>query len=935
MAQDKELEIRLQFLEEAQDYVNTIASGMLGLATAQVDNQRMDAVLRAAHSIKGGAAMMRFQTLSHLAHRLEDFFKVLKTQKPSIDASLESLLLAGVDCLDQAIAVNHQGRDVDEQWLETYANPVFEQLYQRLGEPTPVDTATLLLPEEGQDMVALLFESEVEERLQLLESILADPKKPCLFEELSNMAQDLGDLGEMLQLTAFRSLCESITKNLEATPERVEEIARLALQEWRRSQAAVLVGQVDTLPNQIDLDRGAEVLMQDLMQAGDPLDLMRAGDPLHESLPISEHKSDIQTSDFKTVHLSVSSELIPESAPSTNNKDERENTVRVPIKLLDQLNELFGELTIERNGLNLYIERLRKLVKNLSHRVRSLQRFNTRLPNVCDDSFPNQAGAVPSIAPLPEQRTEPNEGIFHVLPSDVMEDIVRIQEVTDDIDLSLEDTDQTVRELNRTAKQLQTSLNQVRMRPFADLVGRFPRFLRELSLQYGKNVDLKIHGDGTLIDRTILEALSDPLMHLLRNAFDHGIEDPATRQVGAKPEQGAIEITAAHRGNQTIITVSDDGGGINLDKIRQQAKNLGLDAEAIAQASDQELLTLIFEPGFSTAVQVTDLSGRGVGLDVVRTNLRQIRGDIKVETQLGLGTTFTLSVPLTLSVALVLLVESNGMLLAFPNDAIKQIILLNPEQIFTIAGNEVLSWEGNMVPLIRLGDWLEFRCPRKKADNDAMPSMSAPSVLMISQGNEWVGIQVDRCWGEQEVAIRKVEGALAMPPGFSSCTILGDGRVVPLVNAPELLHWIASCKRSYSSEQKDKPPTTTPTKSQKDTILVVDDSINVRRFLSLTLEKAGYRVEQAKDGQDGLEKLLSGLQIRAVICDIDMPRLNGYGLLARVKSNPAFKQLPIVMLTSRSGHKERGLAMNLGATAYFSKPYNEQELLQTLKQLLL
>lgn len=905
MAQDKELEIRLQFLEEAQDYVNTIASGMLGLATAQVDNQRMDVVLRAAHSIKGGAAMMGFQTLSHLAHRLEDFFKVLKTQKPSIDASLERLLLAGVDCLDQAIAVNHQERDVDEQWLETYANPVFEQLYQRLGEPTPVDTATLLLPEEGQDMVALLFESEVEERLQLLESILADPKKPCLFEEISNMAQDLSDLGEMLQLNAFRSLCESITKNLEATPERVEEIAGLALQEWRRSQAAVLVGQVDTLPDQIDLDQGAEVLMQDLMQAGDPLDLMRAGCPLHESLPISEQKSDIQTSDFKTVHLSVSSELIPESAPSTNNKDDRENTVRVPIKLIEQLNELFGELTIERNGLNLYIERLRNLVKNLSHRIRSLR------------------------------RTEPNEGILHVLPSDVMEDIVRIQEVTDDIDLSLEDTDQSVRELNRTAKQLQTSLNQVRMRPFADLVGRFPRFLRELSLQYGKNVDLKIHGDGTLIDRTILEALSDPLMHLLRNAFDHGIEDPATRQVGAKPEQGAIEITADHRGNQTIITVSDDGGGINLDKIRQQAKNLGLDAEAIAQASDQELLTLIFEPGFSTAVQVTDLSGRGVGLDVVRTNLRQIRGDIKVETQLGLGTTFTLSVPLTLSVALVLLVESNGMLLAFPNDAIKQIILLNPEQIFTIAGNEVLSWEGNMVPLIRLGDWLEFRCPRKKADNDAMPSMSAPSVLMIDQGNEWVGIQVDRCWGEQEVAIRKVEGALAMPPGFSSCTILGDGRVVPLVNAPELLHWIASCKRSYSSEQKDKPPTTTLPKNQKDTILVVDDSINVRRFLSLTLEKAGYRVEQAKDGQDGLEKILSGLQIRAVICDIDMPRLNGYGLLARVKSNPAFKQLPIVMLTSRSAQKERGLAMNLGATAYFSKPYNEQELLQTLKQLLL
>jgi chemosensory pili system protein ChpA (sensor histidine kinase/response regulator) len=482
------------------------------------------------------------------------------------------------------------------------------------------------------------------------------------------------------------------------------------------------------------------------------------------------------------------------------------------------------------------------------------------------------------------------------------------------------------------------------MRPLSDLLGRFPRFLRDLSLQYGKNVELKIHGGGTLIDRTILEALGDPLMHLLRNAFDHGIEDPATRQARGKSEQGVIEIRAAYQGNQTLITVSDDGGGIDLDTIRQQAKHLGLDADTIASAENEKLLTLIFEPGFSTAGQVTALSGRGVGLDVVRTNLRQIRGDIKVDTQLGVGTSFTLSIPLTLSVVRVIIVESNKMLLAFPSDAVEEMLLLNPEQILTIAGEEFLSWSEYMTPLIRLGRWLEFRSPHKTADSSATPIMNAPTVLMLALGNERVAIQVDRCWGEQEVAIRQVEGVMpqgssrvgapAMPPGFTGCTILGDGRVVPLVNASELLHWIASCKQSHSSEQDYQPPTTARSKSQKDTILVVDDSINVRRFLSLTLEKAGYQVELAKDGQDALEKILSGLQIRAVICDIDMPRLDGYGLLARIKSNPAFKQLPIAMLTSRSGHKDRQLAMNLGATAYFSKPYNEQELLQNLKQIL-
>lgn len=259
MPQDDEFEIKLQFLEEAEDYLTTIEAVLIGLETALQRNQQMDAVLRAAHSIKGGAAMMGLQTLSHLAHRLEDFFKVLKTQKPAVDSELESLLLSAVDGMRSCIALNRQELKhttvVDEQWLEDHVNPVFEQLYQRLGAPQAEDTATLLLPEnEEQDMVAMIFETEVEGCLQRLESVLSDPEKPCLFEEVSIMAQEFGGLGEMLQIPAFSSLCESITQHLGTYPERVEEIGRLALQTWRRSQAALLVGQVDTLPTQINLN---------------------------------------------------------------------------------------------------------------------------------------------------------------------------------------------------------------------------------------------------------------------------------------------------------------------------------------------------------------------------------------------------------------------------------------------------------------------------------------------------------------------------------------------------------------------------------------------------------------------------------------------------------------------------------------------------------
>jgi len=1118
MSQDKEREIQLQFLEEAQEYLDTIESVLLGLASSHIDAQQMDAVLRAAHSVKGGAGMMGFGTLSQLAHRLEDSFKVMKAQRNSIriDGDLESLLLGAVDRLRHVLQKSRQGTDVDEQWLVTVGNPVFENLHQRLGDPVADDAATMLGSEDGTNVAALLFETEVEGCLNRLEAVLADPQAPCLEEELSIMAQELGGLGEMLQLPAFTQLCESVIQHLEASPLEVRETAQLALNAWRRSSALVLVGQVNSLPTSIDGVKApgayvtqphssptptlaveengygevvaAEFDISDyeewptlLSSTSDEFTEERVAFPslsasgsqevqtdrstlkdgeaepqiaveengygevvaaeFDISAPFSSPRSpevtreeeteervsptalstslsrevlpdlgEVQTTDYRAYGApegaSRRREAKPSPAGGTQPSESQENSVRIPVRQLDRLNDLFGELTIERNGLSLQLGRLRNLIETLSRRVSTLEQSNKSLRTAYDKvatqsadrtaprslmafNAPNaQENALfrpsyntyghDSVVPvhafnadvggpdsvLGDSAKEFRSGFdalemdrysdLHLLSQEVMETIVQIQEVTSDIGLSLEDTDQTARELNQTAKQLQTNLTRIRMRPLSELVGRFSRALRDLSLQYGKLVELKVSGSGTLIDRSILEAMSDPLMHLVRNAFDHGIEDPTTRKTQGKPPTGVIEIKAAHRGNQTIITISDDGKGINLNKIRAKAEAMGLDAELLAAASEDELLSLIFEPGFSTADQVTDLSGRGVGMDVVRNNLKLIRGDIRVDTQPGRGTTFTLTVPFTLSVARVLLVESNGMLLAFPTDVIEEMLLLIPEQVLTTPGSVFLNWEGEMVPLIRLIEWLTFQCPRRAMTPDGVPTISAPTVLMISQGDQLVGMQVDRCWGEREVAIRQVTGPLVMPPGFASCTILGDGKVVPLVDVTSLLRWIASSSGpAVQDVTRERESRTTPNhlpllssaykenletgnlpQSQKDTILVVDDSINVRRFLALALEKAGYLVEQAKDGQDAVEKLLGGLLVSAVICDIEMPRLDGYGFLARIKSDPAYEQLPIAMLTSRSGDKHRQLAMTLGAAAYFSKPYNERELLRIMRQLI-
>lgn len=1005
MLQDKELEIQMQFLEEATDYLNTLEGVLLEIDTSnRIDLDKINAALRAAHSIKGGAGMMGFKSLSHLSHRLEDSFKVLKTKKNSleIDTQLQSLLLSGVDWLRQIVELLAEGNVVEDAWLATFCYPVFDELHDRLGDPTPEDASSMLSPEDGQDVIPLLFATEVEECLQRLESVLADSQQPGLHEEIVIMAAELGGLGEMLQLAAFSKLCESVTQQLEtASSSRIPEIAQLALQAWRRSQALVLTNQLDNLPTELDF--GSHTQSQLLLPAAEVIPQLPPADthiidtivdtevlptPVwqpentrenwtnHEALAqpsagiaanftfvdaeFADDANAINVTEQNTIFTrennspdAKSSEGKGESNGVVKDREIHENSVRVPSKQLEQINDLFGELIVQRNGLNSQLERLRKLVRNLNQRVQVLDRENQDLRIAYDK--------ISTPVRSPSENSDQTQGVdreFDALEMDryndlnlrsqeVMETIVQVQEVTTDVQLSVDDTDQIARKINKTSKQLQTKLNHIRMRPLSDLTERFPRALRDLNVEYGKNVQLKIEGGNTLIERSILETLNEPLMHLLRNAFDHGIEDSNTRRLLGKPEQGLIEITASHRSNRTLITIRDDGWGISLEKIRTRALAMGLDASLLANASDEELLSLIFEPGFTTSEQVTALSGRGVGMDVVRNNLKLIRGDVKVDTEPGVGTTFTLSLPFTLSVARVLLVEINKMLLAFPTDVISEISLLQDERVFQMAGSEVLNWQGSMLPLIRLTRYLEFNCLRYDTSELETPAaINANSVLVVKGNNQPVAIQIDRCWGEQEVAIRQVEGNIPLPEGFSNCTILGDGRVVPLVNVNELLYWIATNRQTSKGIQLPSARLKTPflifdenkisatSVKQKGTILIVDDSINVRRFLALTLEKGGYQVEQAKDGQDALEKLHSGLRVEAVICDIEMPRLDGYGFLGKVNSDVDTKNIPVAMLTSRSSNKHRQLAMQLGARAYFSKPYNEQELLQTLEEII-
>jgi two-component system, chemotaxis family, sensor histidine kinase and response regulator PixL len=469
------------------------------------------------------------------------------------------------------------------------------------------------------------------------------------------------------------------------------------------------------------------------------------------------------------------------------------------------------------------------------------------------------------------------------------------------------------------------------MLPLSEVLNRFPRILRDLSVAHQKPATLTLTGADLLIDRAILEKLHDPLLHLLRNAFDHGIEPPHLRQHRAKPTQGQIEICALHQGNQTIIEVRDDGQGIDLDRIRERARELGwFSAEQIAALSAAALIELIFEPNFSTAAQVSELSGRGFGLDVVRSDLNAIRGKVSVTSLPGQGTTFTLVLPLTLTITQLIICLVGSLPVALPADSIADILV--PQRLEQSQAGLQLQWRDQVIPVYAFSNLLNYACPiPQSVASQLLAAFPAPKdwaspVVVVRREQQYFGLAVERIITEQELVIKPFGSALAPPSYLYGCTILGDGSMVPVVDAAALLALLSD------STVHRAIPTAVQT-VQAPTILVVDDAITLRRTLALFLEREGFRVLQAQDGQEALDQLQRSA-VQLVVCDIEMPNLNGFEFLNARRQAPQLAQIPVVMLTSRSNEKHRWLALRLGAAAYFTKPYLEQEFLTALKKLL-
>ncbi|AFZ37885.1 CheA signal transduction histidine kinase [Stanieria cyanosphaera PCC 7437] len=1115
------------FIEEAQELLQVLETGLLNLREDH-STPRVHELMRAAHSIKGGAASIELDAIKTLAHRLEDFFKALYSEKVNFDPELENLLLQAYDCLKNPLVEQMEMGSFDAEFALVTAEPIFAQLETLLGDALQEsDNYIPSANDLGVDIVASIFEVDVAQSLTHLYEVLTNPDNYDVIGELNAQIDLLNGFAELFNLSGFAEILQAATTALNLYPELKLDILQLTIADCQQAREQVLAGDRkrggEPSPTLLALTESnvhnnfvSEDLFQSTITPQNELSTTNdfsfenlfdeivdqpntVGETISENLTdnfsvnqevildsaIDSHNSllddvfgsvEVQTETdlgftqnletnpslddvFGSVEVQTETDLgLPqnvENNPSlddvfgavdlTNNEQEKPQssqvnelppqnleaaiesieqifehlpsleedttsllpttkqnqplkvqskpvqvstnqpvvpthlTVRVGLDRLERMNNLIGELVINRNSLSLQNEQLQDNLQVLVRKFFRFQDTTIKLRDLSDRLLieserynlahpqinSRQVGEATDFDSLEMD----SYGHLHSLLQGILEEMLQLEESVEDITLFAKQSNQTIEQQRQMLSQMRDELMWARMLPLEQILQRFPRTLRDLSNQYGKPVNLSMTGTGVLVDKAVLEKLYDPLLHLLRNAFDHGIETPEIRQQQGKSEQGQIEIHAYYQGNQTVIEVKDDGQGLNLTKIANKAVKQGLlSTEEATHARKQELFNLIFESGFSTADRVSEISGRGVGMNVVRSQILALKGTIEVNSVPGKGTTFTLRLPLTLTIAKLLVVSLGSTAFALPSDNIEEIIIPTEEQIKVSSRKRFFLLKQQLIPIYSLKEVLHYNCilPPVNLRSKAFETVAAPKdwglpLLLLRQGQQLFALEIDSLITEQELVIKPFGKVLTPPSYIYGCTIMGDGTLIPVINgnvlidriqgndttrtttplfsnisvaSEELTETTAELDHSIlSTESTNILPATSKT-IQSPTIMIVDDSTALRRTMALSLEKSGYRVVQAKDGREALEQYRKNSAIALIVCDIEMPNMNGFEFLGVRRRDSELSNIPIVMLTSRSGVKHRSLAMQLGANAYFTKPYIEQEFLVELKKIL-
>ncbi len=904
------------FREEARGHLQTLVDSYSALEVDPAGPTTFE-MTRAAHTLGGIAATVGLMPIHHLAIALEH--ALLRRDGSAHPASIEGLetvrqtiitLEDMFDGLARQEEPSEQAQLIDALGdvfhpapvVEEVAEPVSAEIIQLPGtvsavaepvaapepaaQPAPVPELPHLTDELDEQLLPIFLEEAVDLTRDLTTQLRAWRADPASSAAAHGIARLLHTFKGSARMAGAMNLGEA-THMLET-----------------RAEEAVRAGSVT--PAFIEeIESGCDMLAQ-------AVERLREGP--QEPAAAVEHVP--AEAGAVPVAVPVAAQPVTPTEGEAETDAAQRATLRVRADLVDRLVNEAGELSIARTRIEGEMRSLKGSLLELTENVIRLRRQLREIEIQAE----TQIQAKVAHAPEGEVDFDPLEldrfTRFQELTRFMAESVNDVATVQQNLLKNLDDANAAILAQSRLNRSLQQELMGVRMLPFASQTERLYRIVRQTAKELGKRANLDIVGGQVDIDRSVLDKMLAPIEHMLRNAVAHGIEPREQRQAAGKPEVGEITIKLAQEGNEIILAMSDDGKGLDSERIRARAEAMGL-LQPGQVVDDAALFDFIFQPGFSTAAELTQLAGRGVGMDVVKTEVGELGGRIEILSEAGKGTTFRLYLPLTLAVTQTLLVRAGSHLYAVPSTMIEQVMEMKEKGLTAIREQSEVNWQGNRYPFHFL--------PHLLGDAEAVPEAHRQYwVLLLRSGSQRVAVLVDELKGNQEVVVKNIGAQLARVVGIAGATVLGDGRVVLILNP------VALASRSpVVSVQAAIPVAPEPAVTEMEslpTVMVVDDSLTVRKITSRLLMREGYQVILAKDGVDALEQLIDVMP-DVVLSDIEMPRMDGFDLVRNIRADERLRGLPMIMITSRTADKHRNYALEIGANHYLGKPYDEAELL--------
>jgi chemosensory pili system protein ChpA (sensor histidine kinase/response regulator) len=971
------------FLQEASENLQYLREYSGLLQEAQTKPEDLEKLYIASHTLAGTSASYGFPQFSEVAAKMAHIFHYAMNAALTSDmhGPLTEFIADAISVLEfdllQISSSNSETLSDIAAFKQRYgfafpsASPAEAQAGQDAGpagEPIPMvfpsPSLADRLPQDGQvpEEVLEFFVPEAEEHLQAVtECLLALEGNPNA-DEINRLFRAMHTVkGSAAQVGLHR---------LSAVAHRVEDlIGRLRDGALQPSAQIVdlFLQSVDVLKQFLHRQWPSDV---EMAAAVDPL-LARIAELAPEVAAEEPPESPPQeTSSRETAAGTEGPQagIVSAASPSTAHRFgsaqalPQAKSVRISLEWLDRMMNAVGELVINRTRMVGRLSELSKLVEvlqfskiRLTGKVSDFQekhefsRIRTSFvpgsPPPQMDTFRRYVTELPPVtsndllefSDLEMDRYDD----FNILSRSLTEISADVSEVLTQLEGFMGRVDSDIDEFTKLAHHLQDEITAARMVPIGNIYTRLSRTGRDAAKAAGKPVDLCLEGADTELDNNIIQHISDPLIHLVRNAVAHGIEDGQTRRLAGKPEKGRVSVRAYHRGNHIFIEVEDDGRGIDYEAVRRSAVDSGaLSPVAATELSERELREFLFRPGFSTASSTSELAGRGVGLDVVRANVHALNGEIEVRSETGRGSCFTVKVPLTLIISQALFVRCGTSVFAFPLAVVEEIRRLRPAEIEDVGGKLLTRVRDVVTEVVRLD--LRLALPPLEPLNGYL------HMVIVKVAGRQVGVVVEEVLGKDEIVIKNLGDYLRRVKLFPGTTIAPDGSLILLIDLNRLVSTDTAERHALPASSPaarvfapgaeavaaGRIPSEAVDPIENDRVVVVaDDSISVRKFVGRMLEKAGYRVKLASDGLEASE-IVAQVGCHLVITDLEMPRMNGYELMAHLRQDPATRRIPVLVVTSRAGAKHRDRAMKEGALAFLTKPVQEDQLVATVESLI-